>query len=356
MLKYVIEQDKILHNIDIIKKRAGSAKVYGVLKCGGYGMGVGRMARICSEGGLTHFAVTTAKEAAEIAETVPYEEILMLNPPSEDQLPLLLNLNVTFSVGSLEDIRLLVKLFDQTGKHPNAHIMIDTGMGRFGFYYSEYKTIQSLYSEYPEIYFTGIYTHLSDGYNQKKSLRQIARFEEVLYHLTAAGIRPGTRHCMNSSGLFFNDNYFDAVRIGTALFGRISSAEEFGLLPTGYCRADILSVKSFPKGRTIGYGSNYRTHQNCRVALCQIGTHNGLGLEKHPGQMTFSKKAVFLLRKFLRPQKMYAMISGIKCPILGAIGSETVSLDVSALSDLPLETAEFSVNPLLFHGGIITVA
>ena len=53
-----VETQKIAANIDLLKQRVGSGKVYAVLKANGYGLGCKEMAQLCAQNGLRNFAVT----------------------------------------------------------------------------------------------------------------------------------------------------------------------------------------------------------------------------------------------------------------------------------------------------------
>ncbi len=81
-----------------------------------------------------------------------------------------------------------------------AHIKIDTGMGRYGFLPEEMEKITPVYHYMDTIHVTGIYTHLHSAFCDKKATKaQIESFNRVLAALREAGIEPGMAHILNSS-------------------------------------------------------------------------------------------------------------------------------------------------------------
>ncbi|MBQ8974159.1 MAG: alanine racemase, partial [Oscillospiraceae bacterium] len=255
MTGYVVEREKLEHNIAAVRERAGDAAVYAAVKADGYGVGCLALARVCESCGIKRFAVTSGQEAAALTRGgVGYEEILMLTPTSDiREIEELSAMGVTFTAASVEDARALSKLWYTCGRKPRAHIKLDTGMGRRGFTAAQSGELAELYDRFSDIEFTGIYTHLCSGYDGRLAKRQYRTFKAVTDALTAQGISVGLRHIASSAALFYQPQMrMDAVRVGSALFGRMAGAERFGLLPTGRCFVEIESVRTLPKGSTVG--------------------------------------------------------------------------------------------------------
>jgi len=354
MKKYVIEKNAVANNIARIQDRAGNAAIYAVLKADGYGVGCVPMARLCAENGIDRFAVTDPAEALAIAKAdIAYKEILMLTPLEDvNEILALINLKVTFTVSSGHDANQLRKLWLVNSERPKAHIKIDPGMGRRGFSPERLDEVCDLYRRFPEIEFAGIYSHLCCGCNSRQTKNQFDLFSSVLLGLESAGINPGIRHICASTGLFYHPEMaMDAVRIGSALFGRIAGAEEFGLHPTGHCVVPIEQVRDLKSGTSIGYAAGYRTHRNIRTATCPIGTHYGFGLARETGTQTVKgtiRDALSEIKSELTGRrKLFATIGGIQCPVLGAVGSETVIVDVSRIKCGRGDEASFDINPML---------
>ena len=204
MKRYLVERELIQNNIQVLQKKAGSAVIWAVLKGNGYGLGLLPMAETCRAAGLDHFAVTEIAEARALREGgFETEPILMLQPTADaDEITALLPLHVIFTISSTEDASVLAGLAAQAGVTAEAHIKIDTGMGRYGFLPEEMEKITPVYHYMDTIHVTGIYTHLHSAFCDKKATKaQIESFNRVLAALREAGIEPGMAHILNSSGV-----------------------------------------------------------------------------------------------------------------------------------------------------------
>lgn len=347
MIRYLVEKENIAHNVRLLRQRMATGKLYAVLKANGYGLGCREMAILCAENGVDHFAVSDLADAeAVVASGVRVQELLFLSSAPKEQIPRLVQLGVTFTVASESDATRLSDYW------VNAHIKVDTGMGRRGFLDQAPDRIAALYEAYPNIRFTGIYTHFADGSNRKGVTAQFARFEAVLNYLQKQGISVGLRHCCSSGSVFLEDAMLlDGARVGSALLGRIVGGQAYGLRPTGVCAVPIEAVRTIPKGATVSYGRTFRAKKEMRVAICPVGTHHGLGLVPLCGRQSFWPALLENLRR-LRNRMLgrsvpYAMIAGQKCECLGCICSEMVVLDVTDIHCQAGDTALFNINPIL---------
>ena len=352
--RYIVESDKIANNVRKIIEKAGNAQVYAVVKSDGYGTGCKSLARICAMEGIKRFAVTDACEVEDIIQTgLQWDEILVLKPvPDSETTVRLMKIGVTLTVASTEDARVLSKLWYLTGIRPKAQVKIDTGMGRRGFLFKEIEDVCRLYSDYSEIDFVGIYTHFCNSLNDRTTKRQYKRFTHIIDTMRERGIEPGICHCCNSSAMFYHDDMImDAVRVGSALFGRISGWEKFGLMKTGFCLAPVECIRVLTVGTTVGYGAGYMAEHDTITAVCSVGSHNGFGLMRRAGKQRFFVNATdtlrYMYRRITNRDELYASVRGIKCPVLGSVGSETVVLDVSSVRCKAGDMAVFDINPML---------
>lgn len=351
--RYIVETQKITDNISVIREKAGEAMVYAVVKCDGYGTGCRNLTRVCAENGLRRFAVTEVREAQSVvAETVPEELLMLTSVTSLEDVHALAQCGAAFTVASFADAQLLSDYCAQQGKPLCAHIKIDTGMGRRGFLPEQTEQVISLYYRFPEIHFTGIYTHFGHAFDPKATREQYGRFCAVLAALEKEGINPGVRHCCNSVSTFHHPEMaLDAVRVGSALLGRILGGSKFGLQRTGMCHASIECVRELPKGATIGYGGIYRTKKPTRVALCSVGGHNGFGLSLKPGLQSTDTGLLDLLaiirNRLTKRDVPTVQIGGKRCNVLGCICSEAVMIDVTGVPCEAGDTALFDINPLM---------
>ena len=104
MKSYIVEKDAILHNLNILLKKAGEVPLWAVLKGDGYGLGLKPMAELCLEAGVRHFAVTELSEAETLRQMAPQAQILLLRPTTDEgELTRLLEADAIATIGSLQD-------------------------------------------------------------------------------------------------------------------------------------------------------------------------------------------------------------------------------------------------------------
>ena len=117
MNAYVVERAALAENIRILKEKAGDTAIYGVIKGGGYGLGLINMAGILSENGIERFAVTGLEEVCALREGgFPEQEILMLRATCiPEELKVLLEQHATGTVGSLECAKAMDKAAEAAG-------------------------------------------------------------------------------------------------------------------------------------------------------------------------------------------------------------------------------------------------
>lgn len=353
--RYIVETEKIAHNIACIREKVGEAMVYAVVKCDGYGTGCRNLTRVCAENGLRRFAVTEVREArAVVAETQPEELLMLTSVTSLADVEALDECGASFTVASEADAQLLRQYCETNSKQVAAHVKIDTGMGRRGFLPEQTQDVIALYYRFPQIRFTGIYTHFGHAFDPKATKLQYDKFLRVLAALEKEGIDPGVRHCCNSVSIFHHSGMaLDAVRAGSCLLGRILGGGKFGLQRTGMCHASIECVRTLPKGSTVGYGGIYRTKKETKVALCSVGGHNGFGLSLKPGVQSTGTGLLDLLaiirNRLTKRDVPTVTVNGKTCRVLGCICSEAVMIDVTNVACQPGDTALFDINPLMLN-------
>jgi len=353
MNKLVVDKKRIRANMVKIRERAGGAAVYAVLKGDAYGLGLLPVAELLREDGVSRFALTEVEDAMALRKAgFVNEEILMLRSTTEQAyIEALAEYNLVGTIGSNDAALALVGIADKNRTVIEAHVKIDTGMGRYGFLPSETEKIYSMYKYLSNVALTGIYTHFSRAYDSERTTRaQADAFMAVVNDLRGRGVEPGIVHAANSSALFRYDFCnFDAVRVGSAITGRLPTNYNFGLQRVGYIESKVAEVRWLPKGCTIGYGGSYKTRRATRIAVIPIGYSNGFCAEK--AKDTYRPKDTLryvlsdLKRGFLG-KKLYVTIGTSKARVLGHVGMLHTVADVSNLDCCTGDTATLEINPL----------
>lgn len=351
MAQYIVETEKLCHNLDILRRRANGKIIWGVVKGNGYGLGAARLATFLAKQGITHFAVTAPEEAQALRDAGISGPILLIRGCSDPkELELCLNLNVILSVGSPADLDALEALAASREEIANAHLKIDTGMGRYGFDPEEPEKAERAYTAYPHIRITGIYTHFHTAGNRDVTMAQYAEFQKVLSHLKAKDIEPGMVHCCNSIAFWkYPQLHCDAVRLGSCLLGRVYYGADAGLQRVGYVRARVDEVRKLPKGHNVGYGGDCRLKRDTETAVVGVGYLHGFSVER--GYDVFRIRDCLrsmgrYMKYMLKRRKLTVEIAGKTCPVLGHVGMVNIVADVTGLGVQVGDEVIIQVNPL----------
>ena len=360
MKKLIVEKDKIKSNIQVIKKAAGDAEIIAVIKANAYGLGLLQMAEICQESGISFFAVTEPKDAAALRDSgFTDAKILVLNSTAcPDDIDLILRSNAIATVGSTDAAKELNDAAKKLDKRCCVHIKIDTGMGRYGFLPNELDKIISVYHDFSNLTVTGCYTHYANAFrSKKKTLSQYNTFISVIDKIRSSDCDPGLLHASNSEALFgCRVPSLDAVRIGSALSGRVISKGDFGLAKTGnIIESEIAEIRCLPKGTTVGYGSTYITKRNTRIAVLPFGTTDGYLIGSARSDFRFHvclRTSISALLSFFNHRAPTITVQGKQAPVIGQIGVNHIVIDVTDIECNPGMPVFINVNPIFVPSSI----
>ncbi len=353
MNAYVVEKQALLKNIEILRKRMGNTLIWGVLKGDGYGIGAVELAHLLYAQGIDHFAVCDLQEARALRDAGFDEAAIFMMRCTADptEIDELLDLRVILSVGSAADAKRIDALAAQRSCVAEAHLKIDTGMGRFGFLPDETSQMISVYANYKHLAVTGVYTHFHSAHNPKRTEAQFVQFQNALEVIRAAGYEPGMVHCCNSTAAWrYGAMRCDGVRIGSALLGRVGWAARAGLTPIGYCEASIEALRTLPAGHTVGYACGYKAKEDTPIAVVGVGWCNGFGVDR--GFDLWRPKDCLrgvgrYLKALLQKKALYVTIGGKPCKVLGHVGMVNMVVDVSGLRCKLGDPVVVPINPVL---------
>ncbi len=359
MNAFVIEKKKLCDNIAQIIDKAGSKKIYAVIKGDGYGFGLCEYAKILVEKGISALAVTEPSEVSELRAYGISCEILMLRATAlPDEIEELLRGDAVLTVGSNEDAVAINGIASRLGVTANVHIKIDTGMGRYGYSLNDIEKIGAVYDYMDNIKPLGIYTHLNAAFGKKKlTLLQIECFKALVGELKRRGYETGAMHFANSSAFYklTDVDFGDAVRIGSAFTGRIAFPCKTSLQRIGYLESEICEIKWLEKGATVGYGGVYRAKNPRKVAIVPLGYSHGFGVEKIRDTYRIRDGIRYVLqdiKRTLSGEKVYVTLKGKRARVLGHIGMLHTVIDITDITCQVGDTVQFKVNPLYVNTNV----
>lgn len=359
MTTLTVEKSKIFANLEVIRAAAGDAQLIAVLKANAYGLDLRQMAALLREQEVRRFAVTDPQDAVNLREWgFTEEEILVLRSTAlEEDIRRILDAGATATVGSYDAAVALSGMAEKENMLCDVHIKIDTGMGRYGFAPNELDRILSVYRFLSNLSVTGMYTHFANAFRDKKKTQaQYDALVEVAEKVRAAGFDPGLLHAANSAGLLFcRVPALDAVRIGSAIGGRMTAKGEFGLQKTGRLESAVCEVRWLQKGAAVGYGSAFTCKRPTRIAVIPVGSTDGILLEKGRDSLRFRdcfRAALGAMAAPLRGKRPTVAIGGKRARILGHIGLNHTVADVTDLDCNVGAAAVFDVSPIYVPAGI----
>ena len=195
----------------------------------------------------------------------------------------------------------------------------------------------------------GVFTHFANAADEALTRRQYQRFQEGAALLERAGIETGLRHvCASSAFLRYPEMQLDAVRLGSALLGRLSVPDPLGLEKIGWLETQVMELKDLPSGWKVGYAGAYRTKRPTRLALLPTGYTSGVGVTEESNALRLRDRVYRLLRTgraLLRSNGLTGLVNGRRCPVRGVVGATQLALDVTDVPCAVGDTVRLEVRP-----------
>ena len=349
MSRYIIEKDKLIENIETVKRLAG-VPVIGVVKGNGYGFGIREFTAVLKENGIKTFAVTEVTDIPVLKEILDDEDILVMRSTCiEEEARIIAENGCIATIGSEEACRVMDAVSAELGVKTKCHLKIDTGMARYGFMPSEISKAIACYDA-ENLDFTGIYTHFSSAFrNAELTKAQLAIFKDCIEQIEKAGHKTGTAHCANSPALLNVEGVaMDSVRIGSAFTGRVITKSKTGLHRLGSLEAEVIEVKTVPKGYFVGYNGTYQTKEETKIAIVPIGHYDGFGLAKEK-ELIDLRYSLSVFKNYLKKKQMYVKINGRMYHVIGGIGLSHTAVNITG-SDVKIgDTATVDISPLMVN-------
>lgn len=357
MKKLEVSKKDFKNNIEIIKSIADKAnknlKIIAVVKANGVGLDIVQYSKFLVENGIDILAVAQTEEAIKLREQANIkEEIIMLSPTIiKKELQLLLENDITLTIGSLSELALIESVAEDLGKSEiKVHIKIDTGLARFGFLYTNIQDIISVFEKSKIVKITGTYTHFACAHNEKRTSLQFDRFMECIKQIKEAGYDPGMLHASASTAfLKYPQMCLDAVRIGSAFQGRTLIKID-NLVKLGTFKSSIIEIKILPKGYTISYGGIYKTKKITKVAIIPVGYMDGFCKDKLRDNFTFKNNLIAVgmeIRKIFRDNSLKVKINGKYYKVIGSIGMYHSIVDITESENINVrDEVSLNITPL----------
>lgn len=331
-----IDLNAIRNNVAKIKDLTG-VEVMAVIKANGYGHGARPAAQAAVQGGATWCGVARIEEALALrrAGISCRLHVLGYTPPSK--IPEAIDQQITVSLFDPELTHSYLEFARINGGILKAHVKVETGMGRLGMLPEDVPDFLKSLRGGP-IHVEGIFTHFAqaDEPQSDYTRRQISIFNRLLDELRSADLKPQIVHAANSAAVInFPEAWYDLVRPGDAIFGMAPSPQTplgSDFRPALAWKARLISVRTYPKGSGISYGSRYVTSGNERIGVMPIGYGDGYRRIDNQ-QVLVGGKRVNVVGRVCMDQCMLQLDEvpeakvGDEVVLIGSQGDETISVD-----------------------------
>ncbi len=275
-----IDLGAIKQNIKTIQKLTHTP-VMAVVKANGYGHGVQAVARAAMEVGATWCGVARMEEAINLRAAGIDINIMVLGYSSPTLIPEAIEHDIHVAIYDPDLVKAYEEKAKNHGKKIKAHLKVETGMGRLGMPPDEVLDFLTENQFHSFLEIDGIFTHLASADEPKsgQTKNQLSTFNALLLQLQKAGLCPETIHASNSAGMLnFPAAYYNLVRPGIAIYGINPSPETplpENFRPALTWKARLTSVRNFPPGHGISYGSIYVTTGEERIGVIPVGYGDG---------------------------------------------------------------------------------
>ncbi|HEY0320193.1 MAG TPA: alanine racemase [Pyrinomonadaceae bacterium] len=280
-----INLQALAENFQQVRARLNSeVKIMAVVKADAYGHGAAECARRMAQEGADWFGVALPEEGIELREAGITQPILCLGGFWAGQEQACIQHKLVPVVYRPDMIEALDRAARDAGIVVDAHLKIDTGMGRLGVRYDSAVEFVDAIRDYRNVRIDGLMTHFAsadDPHQECFTQDQLSRFREAVNALRARGLKPTYEDCANSAATAaYPASWGNMVRPGGVLYGLWRDIlppldEPLRLRPVMSLHSRIMLLKWVRRGETLGYGCTFEASRDTLVATLPIGYNDG---------------------------------------------------------------------------------
>ena len=312
----LVDLDKILNNINLIKEKAQKSKFCAVLKADAYGLGALEVAKYIKNN-IDYIAVAQFKEAKYLRENGVDTPILILGYLPLDKYKECSKLKVDVVI---DDLSYAKEINRSLNTKINFHIALDTGHTRIGFRDFEIDRIKEL-KNLKNLNFIGAFSHFATADEKDLTYTQI-QYEKFTYITNKIKDDFDLKliHIANSAASMEYDFKSDLLRVGISLYGiypsdYLKEVSKINLEQAFEFKAQISFVKKVKKGTSISYGRTFFAENDMKVATVAIGYADGFKRSfSNLGEVLVNGKLAKIVGRVCMDQMMID-VSNIECEI-----------------------------------------
>jgi alanine racemase len=292
-------------------ERCAPARVAGVVKADGYGLGAAPVADALVRAGCDTFFVARLTEGIALRPLQPRARIFVLDGAHTEDASAFIAHQLIPVLNSLPQIEIWNAAARKDRTRLECAIHIDTGMNRLGLSGDERAELSAdgerLLRDLDVMLWM---SHLACGDECGSYLNrvQLARFHEALAALPHA---PAS-FAASAGALLGKEYHFDLIRAGIGLYGGNPCLDRPNpFAASAVLTGKILQLRRVDTGESVGYGASFRAERPLTLATIGLGYADGL------------MRAI--------GNRGFGAMAGLRVPVIGRVSMDLATLDVSAV-------------------------
>ncbi len=326
LLRWVeIDVDALASNAGVLAELVRPAQVMAMVKSNGYGHGIAIAARAALDGGATWLGVYTPQEALALRAAGFRAPILVVGWSPPATLPQLVEAGIDVSVFDADGVRSAAAAATAAGGSARVHVKIDTGLHRLGALPEAVESlVTALRDARSGVEVAAVFTHFADpGGDPAFTITQHARFLTAVDLLRSVAPDVLLHTSGSAAVLTQRAMHHNLVRVGIALYGYPPVPGPATLRIAMHVFSRVAQVRTLAPGETVGYGRTWRAETRSRIATATMGYGQGL-----PRALS---------------NRGHLAIRGRRCPIVGVVSMDQVTVDVSDVDGVAVGDAAMFV-------------
>ena len=262
-----ISAQALRHNLTLLRQRYcgdGKTRLMAVVKADAYGHGASLVAPLVAQAGVTDFGVATVAEGIALRALLPDARVFVIALTLPAEAEAIVAHGLTPFISTLEMGEALGEAARARDLTVQAHLEVDTGIGRAGATLSDAGGLLAALDALPGLSITGLATHFARAdENLEDALAQYGLFADfvallgdraaaLLLHAdnspATLSLPAGTRHHWIRPGLLLY-----GIEPSPGMF----ASADLSLRPVLSLKARVLLCRALPGGATLSYGKTY---------------------------------------------------------------------------------------------------
>lgn len=322
-----------------------------VVKCNAYGHGLVESARVFARAGVQWLGVSSVAEGVALRAAGINLPVLVFMPAMPEECEALVAAGLTATVTCSDHLAWLHQAAQVTGRQAQAHLFVDTGLGRMPADESAPQLLE-LAEGLGDVRISGIYTHygppgsgaMGDWMELFRTGMTVRMFRKVATELRKLeGREDLLLHCAASALTVTNpESHLDLVRVGTLLYGQYPEhvrERQLQLRPAFELRSRIVHLGTVGAGGKVGYGGEFRCRRATRVATIPVGYYHGLGIVPESLVARGGRWAKYAVQRWMAAwgrswRPLVVRVRGTVAPVIGRVAMDHCAVDVTDLPDV----------------------